>query len=197
VKLLHSATSPFARKVRVVIAERGLSVELEAASPLDEGSPVRRFNPLGKVPVLLLDDGSSLFDSPVICEYLDSLGDAPPLLPSTGQDRWTDLRTQALADGILDAAFNIVTEGRRPEAERSAGWVERWTLAIISGVAMAEDQARKARQDWTLGAIALACALGYLDFRLSRIAWRAANPTLASWYATQAVRPCMANTAPS
>lgn len=193
-KLLHSPTSPFARKVRVAIAERGLSVELEAASPLDEDSPVRRYNPLGKVPVLVLDDGASLFDSAVICEYLDSLGDAPPLLPPAGPERWADLRTQALADGILDAAFNIVTEGRRPEAERSAAWVARWTLAIVSGVAVAE---ALPRPDWTLGGIALACALGYLDFRLPHIAWRTHAPGLDPWYATQSARPSMVRTAPT
>src|SRR3974377_2247191 len=120
-KLYFSTTSPYVRKVRVVAIEKGLAdrVELVAANPWPDPAAVVAVNPLGKVPTLVTDDGLALYDSPVICEYLDALAPAAPLLPRSGSDRWQVLRCQALCDGILDAAVAIVLERRRPEAERS------------------------------------------------------------------------------
>lgn len=195
-KLLYSQASPFARKVLIVAHEKGLAgaLEVQPASPMLDGSLVTPVNPLGKVPALIRDDGQALYDSPVICEYLDTIGSGPALIPPAGEARWTVLRTQALADGMLDAALNLVVERRRPETERSAEWMARWQAAILRGAKAAPTPAD---DDWTLGEIALACAFGYLDFRLPEIDWRAEAPGAAAWHAKAAGKPVMVETAPA
>lgn len=194
-KLLYAKASPYARKVLIVAHEKGLAgaLEIQTVAPMTDGALVNPVNPLGKVPALIRDDGQALYDSPVICEYLDTIGAGPALIPSAGEARWAALRTQALADGMFDAAFSLVMESRRPEAERSAEWMARWTAAILRGAAAAPTPADDA---WSLGEIALACAFGYLDFRLPQIDWRAGNPGVAAWYTQIAARPVMVETAP-
>ena len=195
-KLLYSPASPFARKVLIVAHAKGLAdrIEVQVAAPMTDGAVVNPVNPLGKVPALIRDDGQTLYDSPVICEYLDAVGSGPTLVPASGEARWTALRTQALADGILDAAFNLVMERRRPEGERSPSWIDRWTAAILRGAAEAPTPVEGA---WTLAEISLACAFGYLDFRLPQIDWRATAPGAAVWYARAANLPVMVETAPT
>ena len=195
-KLLYALASPYARKVLIVAHEKGLagSVEIQTAAPMTDGAMVNPVNPLGKVSALIRDDGQALYDSPVICEYLDATGSGPALIPAAGEARWAVLRTQALADGILDAAFSLVMESRRPESERSASWMARWTAAILRGAAAAPTPADS---DWSLAEIALACAFGYLDFRLPEIDWRAEAPGLAAWYAKAAQKTVMVETAPA
>ena len=195
-KLLYSTASPFARKVLIVAREKGLlaSLQVQTVSVMTDGVLVTPVNPLGKIPALEREGGQALYDSPVICEYLDAIGTGPTLIPPTGEARWTVLRTQALADGILDAAFSLVVERRRPPAEQSAVWMDRWQAAILRGAAAAQTPADAA---WTLGEIALACALGYLDFRLAELDWRGISPGLAAWYAVAATRPAMVATNPS
>jgi glutathione S-transferase len=121
-QLYYSATSPYVRKVRVVAIEKGLDgdIELIEAMPWPDPSLIATQNPLGKVPALVLDDGTALYDSPVICEYLDTLGEGNRLLPPVGPARWRSLRIQALADGIMDAAVSIVLERRRSAELRSS-----------------------------------------------------------------------------
>ena len=183
-KLYYSATSPYARKVRVLIMEQGLqdAVELVRADPMAENAATRIGNPLSKIPALELDDGTHLFDSPVICEYLDHQAGGEPLLPADGARRWSVLKAQALGDGILDAALSLVMESRRTEEQQSEFWQARWISAIHRGVDdMAEDiQADEASFD--LGRISYACALGYLDFRLPDLNWRAPHPGLVEWF---------------
>jgi len=197
-QLIYSPASPYARKVRMVAIERGLAddVKVLTASPFDEPAKVNAVNPLGKVPALVLEGGEALYDSPVICEYLDSLGEGSRLIPAVGAARWAVLRLQALGDGVLDAALSLVMERRRPEAERSAHWQARWSEAMLRALAAAASEPALAGPEANLGQITVACALGYLDFRLPDLAWRAASPALAAWFETWAARPSFAATAP-
>jgi glutathione S-transferase len=183
-KLYYSATSPYARKVRVLIIEQGLqdAVSLERADPMAENAATRIGNPLSKIPALELEDGTHLFDSPVICEYLDHEAAGEALLPKDGEHRWAVLTAQALGDGILDAALSLVMESRRPETERSAFWQDRWTAAIHRGVDEIAGDVASDRKAFDLGRITYACALGYLDFRLPDLDWRGPHPNLVTWY---------------
>ena len=183
-KLYYSATSPYARKVRVLIIEHGLqdAVSLERADPMAENAATRIGNPLSKIPALELEDGTHLFDSPVICEYLDHEAAGEALLPKDGEHRWAVLTAQALGDGILDAALSLVMESRRPETERSAFWQDRWTAAIHRGVDEIAGDVASDRKAFDLGRITYACALGYLDFRLPDLDWRGPHPNLVTWY---------------
>lgn len=197
--LRHSKTSPFVRKVMIVALETGLdsALTLETTNAWAPDTDLPRDNPLGKVPALVADGGEHLYDSPVICEYLDSLHDGARLFPAAGAARWTALRRQALADGILDASLAVVVETlRRPEPVRWADWVARQQAAITRGLDALEDEAAALAGLSTIGEIAIACALGYLDFRKPVDDWRAGRPRLAAWYAEVARRPSMAATVP-
>jgi glutathione S-transferase len=197
-KLYFSPTSPYVRKVRVVAIEKGLAdrIELVPANPWPDPAAVSVANPLGKVPALVLDDGTTLYDSPVICEYLDSLVPARPLVPREGSARWQVLRRQALGDGILDAAVSIVLERRRPEAERSASAQERAAAAIRRSIAALPGELRPAEATFDLGQISLAVALGYLAFRLSDLELgTSAQPVHAFWAAIR-TRPSLTATQP-
>ena len=196
-KLYCSPTSPYARKVRIVAVERGLAAMIEeiTATPF-ENPVVAAANPLSKIPALMLDDGTALYDSPVICEYLDSLGAPPRLIPAAGDARWTTLRLQALADGIMDAAFSLVMELRRPEPQRSEEWLIRWQGNIMRAVTATVAEPARTSPELNLGQITLACALGYLDFRHPAIGWRDAAPDLTPWFETWAARPSFAATVP-
>jgi glutathione S-transferase len=199
-KLRYSPTSPYVRKVSVVALETGLSERIERiptnvwASDTDIG----RDNPLGKVPALTTEGGEVLYDSPVICEYLDSLHDGIKLFPPAGGARWTALRRQALGDGILDASVARVIENRvRKENERSVLWIERQKTVINRGLDALEEEVDALNAGpITIGHIAIACACGYLDFRLPTDNWRAGRPALAQWYAAFAKRPSMVATVP-
>lgn len=200
-RLLSSPTSPYARKVRMTVLEKGLAdrVAIEPGVPMgtaDEAAAVRRVNPLGKIPALVLDTGEALYDSPVICEYLDAIGTGPALLPASGTGRWTALRLQALGDGVADAAFNIVMEHRRAEALRSSEWLDRWTRAIHGAADALEEALAAGPLAADLGAIAIAAAFGYVDFRLPQIEWRAGRPRLTAAFADLAARPSFVATAP-
>ena len=181
-KLIYSLTSPYARKVRILLLEKGIDATVEhvIASPLAEPEKVIPANPLGKIPVLLTNAGA-LYDSPVICEYLDGL-EGQPLLPVSGADRWAVLRVQALADGIMDAAFSLVMEQLRPETERSGAWRERWRSAILRATVDAHRDFPRLEDRFDLGQIAMAAALGYLAFRLPDIDWQTDAPSLAMWW---------------
>lgn len=197
-RLLFSPTSPYARKVRVVITEKGLEdrVTEVPTNPMEPDADLVARNPLHKVPALVLDDGASLYDSRVICEYLDFLTPGPRLLPDSGDARWQALRRQALADGILDAALATVMELRRPEGERSAMWLDRWRHAITRGVAVAEGDLDALSGDLDMSQIAVASALDYLDFRLPDIAWQDSHGALAAWLRDRLARPAFRRTDP-
>ena len=198
-KLFHSHSSPFVRKVMVVAHELGLAERLEllpsAVHPVKRDRSVLAQHPLAQVPTLVLDSGESLADSRVICEYLDALG-GNRLFPA-GAARWRALNAQSTADGVLDAALLIRYElTARPESERSAAWIEGQTAKIESALAWFEEQAEALGDAVDIGTVALACALGYLDLRFSDIAWRDDAPKLAAWFARFEERPSMLATRP-
>jgi len=196
--LRFSHTSPFARKVTALAAETGLASRIEAikTNAWDPATDLPKDNPLGKVPALVTDDGQCLYDSPVICEYLDSLHNGRRLFPASGPARWTALRRQALADGILDAGLQCVIETlRRPAEFRWEGWVERQKVGIARAIDQLELEADDLSKQFTIGELTIACALGYLDFR-KILDWRQGHPKLADWYAEVENRPCLAATVP-
>jgi glutathione S-transferase len=194
-QLFYSPGSPFARKVRVLARERGLTGSLQetALSPHDDAPELLSTNPLGKVPALRTRD-LMLFDSPVICEYLDTLGDETRLVPPDGPRRIIALRNQALGDGLMDAAVASVLELRRPESMQSTHWLRRWRAVIERGVTALAEAPLPSRFD--IGAISMACALAYLDFRFPDIVWRAAQPSLAAWLDDVSMRDSMLLTRP-
>lgn len=186
--LRSSPTSPFGRKIKIAIAELGLDdrIEVVPADTNDPAETLRRQNPLGKVPTLVFEDGSTLFDSRVIAEYLDHLAGGGRLFPP-GEARFGQLRLQALADGICDAGLLQVYEIRLRAPElRSAAWVENQTGKVARALASLE-AAPPAYDRPRIGEIALACALGYLDLRFDG-AWRASHPALVAWLAAFAAR---------
>lgn len=197
-KLLHSTTSPYVRKVRVVAYEKGLAsrIELVPANPWPEPTAVVGANPLGKVPVLVLEDGTPLYDSPVICEYLDSLVPAQPLIPYDGLQRWLVLRRQALADGILDAAVAMVLESRRPAAEQSKSSQERAADALRRSVAVLGQELDASEEGFDLGHIAMAVALGYLEFRLSHLDLGTGERRVAAFWSAARTRQSFIATQP-
>ena len=197
-KLRLSPASPYARKVRVCAAERGLAdnIELIATVTGDQTSGLAADNPLEKVPTLITDDGMALYDSPVICEYLDSLPGGPTLFPPEGAERWRALRLQALADGLLDAALACVMEGRRPEDERSAGFVRLQRGKIDRALDEMDAGTAAFSGSLHIGSITVGCALGYLDLRFAEDDWRATRPALAAWFEEFAKRPSMTASVP-
>ena len=181
--LRSSPASPFGRKVKIAAALLDLGpridvVEAETASPEDS---LRRENPLGKIPTLILDDGSTLFDSSVIVQYLDGLAGGARLLPAEFAGRIAALRLEALADGITEAALLQVYEGRWREPEtRSAAWFDHQAGKVTRGLAALEQDPPAG--PITCGHVALACALGYQDLRFGH-GWRDTHPTLVAWLA--------------
>ena len=202
-KLRFAPTSPYVRKVSVLAMETGLDTQIErvpTASAPDKPNPeLGRENPLNKVPCLITEDGLVLYDSPVICEYLDSLHGGRKWFPA-GRARWTALRQMALADGLLDAALLRRYEGLRPEGERSTGWDRAQKLKITQSLDALEAEAASfpdpAGEQLTIGHVAIGCALGYLDFRFGSEAWRNGRPILARWYEALRRRPSIAATVP-
>lgn len=198
-QLFESPTSPFVRKVNVVIAELGLSDQVErvaaAGTPMAPGTMPVAHNPLGKIPTLARPEGPALFDSRVICRYLDAHAGGA-LYPATRL--WEVLTLEAMADGMLDAAVSMIYEARcRPEEKRFPDWVEAQWAKVARGLDAAE-------ATWLphlagkvdAGQIALGCALGYLDFRFADRDWRHGRPGLAAWFAEFGQRPAMLETAP-
>lgn len=205
-KLIASDPSPYGRKVRIVLHELGIAdqVEVEDLNPTQVPNAVKVYNPLVRVPALVLDDGKVLVDSPAIIEWLDHTHGGGRLIPAPGPARWQTLQLQALADGILDAAVPWVYESRRPEPLQDAETIARYSRTIIGGLDALEAgphadalAAELALDPMPIGPLAVAAALGYLDFRLGHIAWRAARPRLEAAFAALATRPSIAATAPA
>ncbi len=196
-KLFYSPTSPFVRKVVACAITRGLDSRIERIPTDAYVSPpvLLAVNPLSKVPALLTEDGVALFDSPVICEYLDSIGDEPPLFPEHGASRWVALRLQALADGIMDAAVLARGESLRPQDAARQANIERQKAAVARGLNLLEEHPPSIGLP-DIGSISTACALGYLDFRFAEDAWRDHHPRLAHWFEGFAIQPGIAGTVP-
>jgi glutathione S-transferase len=196
-KLYSHPVSPFARKARIVAHELSLKLEIINLDARNDEN-FRRINPLKKIPVLVLDDGSALMDSPVICEYLNQVGGGkffPGMSicrPNTG--RWKALGLQALADGVMDAAVAWRYEMIEPEERRNPGHIARYRASVVAGLDAFE---RVAYAEFpTIGEISIGCALGYIDFRLAELDWRPAHPKLAAWYEKFSQYPSVKATAP-
>jgi len=199
-KLIASLTSPYARKVRIVLAEKRIDCDLVEESPWSAETTVQQYNPLGKVPVLVLDDGSTLFDSRVIVQYLDTVSPVSRLIPEAGRQRIAVKRWEALADGICDAAAAIVVERRRPAKQQSREWIDRQGGKVdLALKELAGDLGERAwcnGEAYSLADIATGCALGYLDLRHPDIDWRSAYPNLVKLADKLARRPSFAETLP-
>jgi glutathione S-transferase len=199
-KLIGSLNSPFVRKVRVVLAEKKIEYGFEVDSPWTPESNVSRFNPLGKIPALVLDDDIVLFDSRVISEYLDNVAPNNKLMPSPNRERTEVKRWEALADGVCDAAVLAYLEKNRPEAQQSADWIARQHDKIIRGLGFMAGQIGENQwcmgTHFTLADISVGCALAYLDFRFPEIDWRKTHPHLEQLYDKLMRRPTFAETAP-
>ncbi len=196
-KLYYSPTSPYVRKVMACAITRDIDSRIERLPTNPHQSPPDLIadNPLSKVPCLVTDDGVALFDSPVICEFLDSIGDAAPLFPAHGPARWRALKLQAIADGILDAAVGRRGEMAKPKEAARDTWMERQKGIVARAVSQLESDPPHKHMD--IGSIAVACALGYLDFRYADEPWRDGHPRLTAWYSAFAQDRAIAATAPA
>jgi glutathione S-transferase len=199
--LRSSPASPFGRKVRIAIALLGLAdkVEIQETDLNNPADPIRKQNPLGKVPALVLDDGTAFYDSRVILDYLDHLAGGGKIVPREPDARFEALRMQALCDGMLDASLLIIYEGRyRPEDKRVQTWVERQAEKVKRGLDALEASLPKITAMPDVGQITLACLLGYRDFRFANDDWRKAHPRLRAWHDQFAAQvPAFAATKPT
>lgn len=199
-KLIGSLTSPYVRKIRIVLAEKKIDYDFVLDSPWEAGNQVAALNPLGKVPVLILDDDSTLFDSRVIAEYLDAVAPNNRLIPASGRERISVKRWEALADGVLDAAVAAFLEARRPDGERSPSWIERQRGKVLQALQAMSDELGE--QPWchgnslSLADIAVGCALAYVSFRLGDIKWAELFPNLAVLQEKLMQRAAFAETLP-
>ena len=184
--LRSSPPSPFGRKVKIAASVLGLSdrITVEVADTNDAGDSLRDQNPLGKIPVLILENGDTIYDSRVIAEYLDDMAGGGKIIPAAGKDRLDALRLQALADGIMDAGILQVYEKRmRPEDKQHQPWIDYQAEKIARAIGHLEAGKVVLHNTPTIGEIALACALGYLDLRFNGD-WRASHPQLVKWLDT-------------
>jgi glutathione S-transferase len=200
-KLLSAPASPYSRKVRIVLAEKRLECDVERVDVQPSDNPVNEHNPLGKIPTLLLDDGTAIYDSRVIVEFLDNMMANSRLIPQDNRERIAVRRWEALADGVLDAGLLIRYESLRAEGERSAPWVDKQAARMRRGLALMESElgARAWCQGerYTLADIALGCCVGWVGFRKpAAIDWRADHPGLARHYDKLMERPAFADTVP-
>ena len=199
-KLLYSPTSPFVRKVLVVASERGVAELIERvpvfANPVNRHDGIAAVNPLVKVPAATTAEGMQLFDSRVICEYLDSLAGAS-LFPAAGPARWTALTCQALADGMVDAAILVRYETHlRPQALQWAAWRDGQMAKMNGALNRLEATLAQWSAELTIASVAVSCALGYLDFRYADLNWRQSCPQLGAWFKDFSARPSMQLTTP-
>ncbi|WP_028454193.1 glutathione S-transferase N-terminal domain-containing protein [Chitinilyticum litopenaei] len=199
-KLITSLTSPYGRKVRIVLAEKRIDCELVLTDTSQPDHAALEHNPLGKVPVLLMDDGKPVYDSSVIVEYLDHVSPVSRLIPNGPRQVVSVKRREALADGVLDAAVAVVAERRRPAAQQSTEWIAKQTGKIERGViALAEDLGEKKYlldDSYTLADIAAGSMLAYLNFRLPELEWASHHPALAAYLHRLEERPSFQETRP-
>ncbi len=198
-KLYWSSRSPFVRKVMVFAHECGLAGHIDCARTLvamnQPNTALLKINPTGKIPTLVLDDGSVLYDSTVICEYLDSRHGGRRLFPESAPARWTALRRHALGNNLLDNLVLWRSETLRPQPQQSPETLAAFELKVRNAVAALDGEADAlAAEPVNIGHIAIACALGYIDFRYAHLAWRTGHDHLARWYDAFAQRPSMIHT---
>jgi len=199
-KLIGTPTSPYTRKARVVLAEKRIDYDFVVDPPFEASTGVAAYNPLGKVPVLVLDDGNTIFDSRVIVEYLDNASPVTKLLPEDTRHRIQARRWEALADGCTDATVAIVMERRRPETLQYGEWIARQQGKIERALqSMSEDLGNRSwccGDFFNLSDVAVGCCLGFLDLRLPEVDWRAVYPNLAKLAEKLLQRPSFKDTIP-
>lgn len=199
-KLIGSLTSPYVRKTRVVLAEKKIDYDFELDSPWTPDNQVSNINPLGKIPILVLDDNTVLFDSRVIVEYLDNVAPNNKLMPAPNRERSEVKRWEALADGVCDAAALVFLERKRPAALQSAEWIARQENKILLSLEFMASEL--AENTWCMGThfsladVTVGCALGYLLFRFPEIDWQEKHPNLARLYDKLMRRPAFLDTIP-
>ena len=199
-KLIGTPASPFTRKARVVLAEKRIEYDFIVSSPHDASTAVTEYNPLGKIPVLVLDDATTVFDSRVIVEYLDNASPVTKLLPDDTRHRIQTRRWEALADGCTDACVAIVMERRRPKELQYADWVNRQQGKIDRALQAMSDELGS--RSWCCGDffnladVAVGCCLGFLELRLPEVTWREKYPNLARLADKLALRPSFKDTVP-
>jgi glutathione S-transferase len=199
-KLYYSSTSPFVRKVNIFAMECGLDGQIEwvKTNPWQAEEQLTAENPLSKIPTLITDDNEVIYDSRVICEYLDTLHSGRKLIPKLADSHWPILRLQALADGILDAGILRFMERKRAKEQQSVDWDEMQKNAVMRGL----DELESTIADWSqaplnIGIISVGCLLGWLDFRFADEDWRASRPGLAQWFEIYSKRYSMLQTEPT
>ena len=199
-KLLSSTASPYTRKVRIVLAEKKIECELQPVDVQPVENPVNAHNPLGKIPTLVLDDGTALYDSRVIVEFLDSVSPISKLIPEGTRDRLAVRRWEALADGVLDAGVLARIENQREAKLRNAPWIERQMGKVRAGLAAMDselgDKAWCVGNGYTLADIALGVCLGWLDFRYPKMDWKKDQANLARAFAKLSERQSFSDTLP-
>ena len=195
-KLAYSPNSPYVRKCVVLAIQRGIDKQMALWTVGTTDPALLKVNPLSKVPTLVLDDGTALYDSPVICEYLDNINDEPRMFPPAGPARWKALRQEALGDGILDATQPRRREIALPQDEGRQTYIELQQGKVKAALAMLEAEADDLGMLTNIGEITIACALGYMDFRYANEPWRPGHPKLEAWYAKVSAMPAMAQTVP-
>ena len=199
-KLIGALASPYVRKTRIVMAEKKIEYEFILDNPWDAATKVLAFNPLGKIPALVMEDGGAVFDSRVIVEYLDTVNPVNKLIPASGRARVEVRCWEALADGICDAAIVARLEGQREKKLQSADWIKRHLGKVDQGLAAAArglgDKIWCTGNSFSLADIATGVALGYLDFRFAQIEWRKQYPNLAKLSDKLGTRASFADTMP-
>ena len=195
-KIAYSAASPYVRKVMACAIARGLNDKIERWTVGTTDPALLPFNPLSKVPSFVTDDGLMLYDSPVICEYLDSVGSAAKLFPAEGPARWNALRQQALGDGIMDASQPRRREIALPQDDGRKAYIDLQRGKVSRAIDTLEKEAASFGELKTIGEITVGCALGYLDFRFANEPWRPGHPQLEAWYAKVVKLPPLAETMP-
>ena len=200
-KLLYTINSPYARKVRVVAAEKHVEIDMQAVVLADPACIVKQYNPLGKVPVLILDDGDCLYDSRVIVEYLDNRTPLAHLIPQNNGAKVNVRRWEALADGVCDAAVAIMLESRKPEAMQDGANITKQMDKVNRGLDVLNSELANKKwcveETFSLADIALGCLLGYLDFRFKYLDVQNKYPNLAKHYAAMQKRASFLETAPA
>ncbi len=199
-KLLYTQNSPYARKVRIVALEKHIDLALQEVVLADPDCPVKNHNPLGKVPVLVLDDGDNLYDSRVIVEYIDNHAPGTHLIPQDNSSKIWVRRWEALADGICDAAIAAMMESRRPAEQQSQANIDRQLGKVMLGLEVLNLDITKKKwcvnETFSLADIALGCMLGYVDYRHKQLNWQDKFPNLAKHYSLLVKRPSFKMTMP-
>lgn len=201
-KIIGSLTSPYARKVRIVLAEKKIEAEFVLENVWVPETTISQSNPLGKIPCLVMDDGGAMFDSRVIVEYVDTLSPVGKLIPAGGRERAAVKTWEALADGLLDAGILARLEATwRPQEQQSQAWVDRQMSKINAALRSMSNGLGESNwchhNQFSLADIAVGCALGYLDFRFPSLEWRKPFPNLDRLYQRLMQRPSFSETAPN